>query len=74
MTNLELMLKGLSGFVFNVPKEEAVDKIPEEILKMIACPFEAVEDPDALEIPGCPSMTQCMACKRQWLKKPVGQK
>ena len=64
MTNLEKIVSGLGGLMVTQPKE-----VKGEILKLIACPFEAVEDPDALEIEGCPSETQCADCKRAWLAK-----
>ena len=64
MTNLEKIVSGLGGLMVTQPRE-----VKGEILRMIACPFEAVEDPDALEIEGCPSETQCAACKASWLQQ-----
>ena len=64
MTNLEKIVSGLGGLMVTQPRE-----VKGEILKMIACPFEAVEDPDALEIEGCPSEAQCAACKARWLQQ-----
>lgn len=64
MTNLEKLVSGLGGMIVTMPRE-----ISGKTLAMIACPFEAVEDPDALEIDGCPSKDQCMACKGRWLAK-----
>ncbi|MBR7173131.1 MAG: hypothetical protein IKD50_01715 [Clostridia bacterium] len=64
MTNLEKIVSGLGGLMVTQPRE-----VKGEILKMIACPFEAVEDPDALEIEGCPSEAQCAECKGCWLQQ-----
>ena len=64
MNNYEKLVSGMSGLIVN-PKTQ----IDDNTLRMIACPFESVEDPDALEIEGCPSEKQCAACKRQWLAK-----
>lgn len=64
MTNLEKIVSGLGGLMVTQPRE-----VKGEILKMIACPFEAVEDPDALEIEGCPSEAQCAKCKGHWLQQ-----
>lgn len=65
MTNLEKLIDTLGGLtVVQRPQD-----ISAEDLRMVACPFEAVEDPDALEIDGCPSVTQCADCKRAWLAK-----
>lgn len=54
--------------------ESALDKHPItfDILKLIACPFEASGDPEALEIEGCPSAIQCAKCKREWLAREAG--
>lgn len=68
MTNLERLVTGLGGIIVTAKPD-----IPAGALKMIACPYEAVEDPDALEIEGCPSETQCAECKRQWLAKVIGK-
>ena len=65
MTNLDMLINELTGMqIAGFP-----DRIQDDALRMIACPFEAVEDPDALEIEGCPSETQCAACKRAWLRR-----
>ena len=48
-------------------------KVCSGALKMVACPFEYAEDPDSLEIEGCPSDIQCAECKRKWLAKEVGK-
>lgn len=69
MTNLEKMVTGLGGLLVTAKPD-----IPVDVLKMIACPYEAAEDPDALEIEGCPSETQCAECKKKWLAKEVGSK
>ena len=69
MTNLEKIIIGLGGIIVTAKPE-----IPAETMKMIACPYEAEEDPDALEIEGCPSKTQCAECKKKWLAKEVGSK
>ena len=65
MNNLRYLIEGLGGIV----AQNNPDMIPKEILKMVACPFEAVEDAETLEIEGCPSEEQCEACKRKWLKR-----
>ena len=64
MTNLEKIVSGLGGLMVTQPRE-----VKGEILRTIACPFEAVEDPDALEIDGCPSEAQCAECKARWLQQ-----
>ncbi len=64
MKNLEKLVSGLGGMIVTPPST-----IKDDILRMIACPFEAVGDPDALEIEGCPNEIQCMTCKVEWLKK-----
>ena len=64
MTNLEKIVSGLGGLMVTQPRE-----VKGEILRMIACPFEAVEDPDALAIEGCPSEAQCAECKGRWLQQ-----
>lgn len=64
MSNLEKLVSGLGGMIVTQPST-----IKDEILRMIACPFEAVGDPDALEIEGCPSEAQCTECKGRWLMK-----
>ena len=64
MTNQKKLVMALGCLV---PKGVSAELISEDALKMIACPFEAVEDPEALEIEGCPSAGQCAACKRAWL-------
>lgn len=68
MTNLERLITGLGGIIAT-----AKPVIPAGALKMIACPYESEEDPDALEIEGCPSEKQCAECKRQWLEKKVSR-
>lgn len=68
MTNLEKLIIGLGGIIVTAKPE-----IPAGALKMIACPFEGAEDPDALEIEGCPSAIQCAECKKKWLAKEVGK-
>ena len=67
MTNLEKLCAHLGASLL-CPD---IDSISDEGLRMIACPFESVEDPDSLEIEGCPSVKQCAVCKRQWLKAEV---
>lgn len=69
MTNLEKLIIGLGGIIVTAKPD-----IPAAVMKMIACPHEAAEDPDALEIEGCPSETQCAECKKKWLAKEVGSK
>ena len=64
MTNLEKMVSGLGGMIVTMPSQ-----ISGKILKMVACPYESTEDPDALQIEGCPSEAQCAQCKGQWLAK-----
>lgn len=64
MSNLEKLVSGLGGMIVTPP-----NTIKDEILQMIACPFESVEDPDAMEIEGCPSEAQCAECKGRWLMK-----
>lgn len=64
MNNLEKLVSGLGGMIVTPPSE-----VSGTILKMVACPFESVEDPDALEIDGCPSEAQCAECKGRWLMK-----
>lgn len=64
MTNLEKLVSGLGGIMVTTPTD-----FSGKTLQMIACPFEAVEDPDALEIDGCPSAGQCAQCKAHWLMK-----
>lgn len=64
MTNLKKLVTALGGLF---PKTVTPADVPDETLRLIACPFEAVEDPEALEIEGCPSELQCAACKRHWL-------
>ena len=66
MTNLEKLVSGLGGIMVTTPSQ-----IDSSVLKMVACPFEAVEDPAALEIEGCPSEAQCAQCKRRWLTAPA---
>lgn len=63
MTNLEKMVAGLGGLIVT----NSVMAISDETLRTVACPFESCEDPDALEIDGCPSVKQCAECKRIWL-------
>ena len=63
MTNLEKLVTALGGLIVNVDPE----KIRDENLRMVACPFESAEDPNALEIEGCPSVRQCAECKRNFL-------
>lgn len=67
MTNIERLCAHIGAHLF----APDVDSISDEGLRMIACPFESVEDPDSLEIEGCPSVQQCAVCKRQWLKAEV---
>lgn len=69
MTNLEKLIIGLGGIIVTAKPD-----IPAAVMKMIACPYEAAEDPDALQIEGCPSETQCAVCKGKWLAKEVGSK
>lgn len=64
MTNLEKLISGLGGMIVTKPRE-----VSGKVLKMVACPFESVEDPDTLEIEGCPSEKQCAECKGRWLMK-----
>lgn len=68
MTNLEKLIIGLGGIIVTQKPS-----IPAGALKMVACPFEYAEDPDSLEIEGCPSDIQCAECKRKWLAKEVGK-
>lgn len=68
MTNLEKLIIGLGGIIVT-----GKPNIPTGALRMIACPYEAVQDPDALEIEGCPSEIQCAECKRKWLDREVGK-
>ena len=63
-TNLQRLINELGGLY---PRTLTPGQVSTEALRMIACPFEAAEDPEALEIEGCPSETQCNACKRHWL-------
>lgn len=63
-TNLKKLVMDLGGLF---PKTATPDDIDVDTLRLIACPFEAVEDPDTLEIEDCPSEIQCAACKRRWL-------
>ena len=63
MTNLEKLITDLGGLIVT----HNVMAIPDERLRAVACPFESCEDPDALEIEGCPSVHQCAECKRIWL-------
>lgn len=65
MNNFMKLAKGLTGLSCH----RDIASLSEETLRMIACPFEAAEDPDALEIDGCPSELQCARCKRIWLNK-----
>ena len=67
MTNREYLWSKVGAYLIS----NDVDSISDEGLRMIACPFESVEDPDSLEIEGCPSVKQCAICKRQWLKAEV---
>ena len=69
MTNLERLVTGLGGIIVTQKPAE----IGEKVLRLVACPFESVEDPDSLQIDGCPSETQCAECKRKWLAKEVGK-
>ena len=65
MTIQKRLVMDLGGLF---PKTVTPDHVSNETLKLIACPFEAVEDPDELlSIEGCPSDIQCAACKRRWL-------
>ena len=64
MTNLKKLVNALGGLF---PRSTSPDDIDNDTLRLIACPFEAVEDPDTLEIEGCPSEAQCANCKRRWL-------
>ena len=64
MKNIEKLITDLGGIIVT-----AKHNVPDKAMKMIACPYEACEDPDALEIEGCPSAGQCAECKRIWLAK-----
>ena len=70
MTNLEKLITDLGGLIVT----HNVMAIPDEHLRAVACPFESCEDPDALEIEGCPSVHQCAECKRIWLAEEAWKK
>ena len=70
MTNLEKLITDLGGLIVT----QNVVTIPDEHLRAVAWPFESCEDPDALEIEGCPSVHQCAGCKRIWLAEEAWKK
>lgn len=59
MNNMECLLSALAFY-------KTPNMLPEGIVAMIACPYEAVEDPDETNCGG-----GCIECKRKWLSKEV---